>query len=146
MGNHIKGNKEELLKKLYCDLKNPAAYARKSKLLQEAKKHDANISIGDVEQWLKSQLAYTLIKPIRLNFKTRPVVVHQIDEQWQINLVDVSKLSKHNDGFKFIMVVIHILSKYAWLKPLKSKHGIAVKNALEHIFSETMTSKSHTNG
>ena len=146
MGNHIKGNKEELLKKLYCDLKNPAAYARKSKLLQEAKKHDANISIGDVEQWLKSQLAYTLIKPIRLNFKTRPVVVHQIDEQWQINLVDVSKLSKHNDGFKFTMVVIHILSKYAWLKPLKSKHGIAVKNALEHIFSETMTSKSHTNG
>ena len=146
MGNHMRVNKEELLKKLYYDLKNPAAYAGKFKLLQEAKKHDANISIGDVEQWLKSQLAYTLIKPIRLNFKTRPVVVYQIDEQWQINLVDVSKLSKHNDGFKFIMVVIHILSKYAWLKPLKSKHGIAVKNALEHIFSETMTSKSHTNG
>ena len=146
MGNHMRVNKEELLKKLYYDLKNPAAYAGKFKLLQEAKKHDANISIGDVEQWLKSQLAYTLIKPIRLNFKTRPVVVHQIDEQWQINLLDVSKLSKHNDGFKFIMVVIHILSKYAWLKPLKSKHGIAVKNASEHIFSETMTSKSHTNG
>ena len=91
-----------------------------------------------MEEWLNSQLAYTLHKPIRLNFKTRPVVVHQIDEQWQINLVDVSKLSKHNDGFKFIMVVIHILSKYEWLKPLKPKHGIAVKNALEHIFSETI--------
>ena len=29
-------NKEELLKKLYYDLKNPAAYAGKSKLSQEA--------------------------------------------------------------------------------------------------------------
>ena len=59
------------------------------------------------------QLAYTLHKTIRLNFKTRPVVVHRIDEQWQNDLVDMSKLSKHNDEFKFIMVVIDILSKYA---------------------------------
>ena len=48
----------------------------------------------------------------------------------------MSKISKHNDGFKFVMVVINILSKYAWLEPLKSKHGIAIRNALEHIFSE----------
>ena len=31
-----------------------------------------------------------------------------------------------------------ILSKYAWLEVLKSKHGIAIKNLLEHIFSETI--------
>ena len=52
----------------------------------------------------------------------------------------------HNDGFKFIMVVIDILSKYAWLEPLKSKHDIAIKNVLEHIFSDTKTSKSDTDG
>ena len=61
-----------------------------------------------------------------------------MDEQWQIDLVDMSKLSKHNDVFKLIMVVIDVLSKYAWLKPLKSKHGIAIKNELEHIFSEAI--------
>ena len=74
--------KGELLKKLYYDLKNAAAYAGKSKLLQEAKKDDTNISIEYVEEWLKLQLAHTLHtlhKTINLNFKTRPVVVHQID-------------------------------------------------------------------
>ena len=130
-------NKEELLKKLYYDLKNLVAYAGKFKLLQEAKKYDADTSKEDVKEWLILQLAYTLHKPIRLNFKTRPVVVHQIDEQWQTDLVVTSKLSKHNDGFKFIIVVTDILSKYAWLEPLKSTH-IAIKNALEHIFSETV--------
>ena len=130
--------KEELLKKLYYDLTNPAAYAGISKLLQEAKKHDSNISTEDVEDWLKSQLAYTFHKPIRLNFKTMPVVVHQTDEQWQIDSVDISKLSKHNDGFKSIMVVIDILSKYARLEALKSKHSLAIKNTLEHIFSKTV--------
>ena len=62
--------KEDLLKKLYYVLKNPTAYAGKFKLFQEAKKHDSieNASIEDVEEWLKSQLAYTLHGPIRLNF------------------------------------------------------------------------------
>ena len=35
------------------------------------------------------------------------------------------------------MVVIDILSKYAWLESIKSKHGIAIKSPLEQIFSET---------
>ena len=35
------------------------------------------------------------------------------------------------------MVVIDILSKYVWLESIKYKHGIAIKNALEQIFSET---------
>ena len=89
-GNHLKMTKEELLKKLFNDLKDPAAYAGKSKLLQEAKKHDSNISIEDAEGWLKSQLAYASHKPFCCNFKTRPGVVHHIDEQWQIDLVYIN--------------------------------------------------------
>ena len=45
--------KEELLKKLYYNLKNPAAHAGKSKLLQEAMIYDANVSVEDIEEWLK---------------------------------------------------------------------------------------------
>ena len=65
-------------------------------------------------------------------------MVIRTDEQWQIDLVDMSKPSKYNDGFTFIMVVIDTLSKYAWLEPLKSKHVIPIKNAIEHIFSDTI--------
>ena len=52
------------------------------------------MSIEGVEECLKSQSAYTLHKPAGLNFKTRLVLAHQIDEQWQIDLVDMSKLLK----------------------------------------------------
>ena len=44
----------------------------------------------------------------------------------------MSKLSKHNDEFKFIVVVIDISSKYVWLEPPKSKH-IVIKGVLEHV-------------
>ena len=70
--------------------------------------------------------------------QTKPVMVQRVDEQWWTDLVDMSKLSKHNDGFRFIMVVIDILFKYAWLEPLKSKYGIAIKNALINIFGKTI--------
>ena len=53
--------KEELLKKIYYDhLKNPAAYAEKSKLLKKAKEHESNISTEDVEEWLKSNVSIYL--------------------------------------------------------------------------------------
>ena len=81
MKNYLEMIMEELLKKLYYYLKNAAAFAGKSKLLQEAKKNGSNISIEDVERWLKSQLGYTLYQPVRLNFKMSPVVVYRIDEQ-----------------------------------------------------------------
>ena len=86
---------------------------------------------------MKSQLAYTLHKPVRLNFKARPVVVHRIDEQWQIDLLDMSKLSNHKDGLKFIIMII--FPKYVRIEPLKSKYGIPIKNALEHTFSDIIS-------
>ena len=50
MKNYLEMIMEELLKKLYYYLKNAAAFAGKSKLLQEAKKNGSNISIEDVER------------------------------------------------------------------------------------------------
>ena len=51
-------NKEELLKKLYFDLKNAAAYAGKSKLLQEAGKH-----LRMTKEELLKKLYYDLKNP-----------------------------------------------------------------------------------
>ena len=62
-------------------------------------------------------------------------MVHQIDELWQIDMMYMSKLSKHNEEFKSIMMVIDILSKHAWLELLNSKHTSAIKNTLEHILA-----------
>ena len=38
-----------------------------------------------------------------------------------LNEFDVSKISKENKGYKFLLTVIDIFSKYGWVKPLKNK-------------------------
>ena len=38
-------------------------------------------------------------------------------------------ISKFNKGFRFLLRVIDIFSKYAWIVPLKDKKGINIVNA-----------------
>ena len=46
----------------------------------------------------------------------------------------ISKLSK---GFRFLLCVIDVFSKYAWVVPLKDKKGITITNAFQKIFKES---------
>ena len=38
-------------------------------------------------------------------------------------------ISKFNKGTRFLLSVINIFSKYAWVVPLKDKKGISIVNA-----------------
>ena len=67
------------------------------------------------------QLAEELHKPITRNFKKRRVISYGIDEIWAADLVEMQKYSKWNKGFKYLLMVIDIFSKYGWIIPLKDK-------------------------
>ena len=54
----------------------------------------------DVERWLSTQDAYTLHKPVRRHFKRRCVVVGGPNQQWQADLVDMSRLKTANDAIR----------------------------------------------
>ena len=45
-------------------------------------------------------------------------------------------LVKYNKGVKYLLYAIDLLSKYAWVFPLKDKKGISIVNAFQKIISE----------
>ena len=45
----------------------------------------------------------------------------------------MDSLSKYNNGFKYILTVIDVLSKYAWVEPIKTKTGENLVKVLEKI-------------
>ena len=49
---------------------------------------------------------------------------------WGVDLADMQLLSKLNKGFRFLLCIIDVFSKYAWVIPLKVKKGISIVNAL----------------
>ena len=83
---------------------------------------------------LEPLLSYTLHKPARRKFPTLPTRVFSIDEQFVMDLVDLQKLAKYNRGNKYLLTVIDVLSKYAWVEPLKNKGANAMVEGLQRLW------------
>ena len=83
------------------------------------------------------ELADELHKPIIRKFKKRKVHSSFRDNIWGVDLADMQLLSKFNKGFRFLLCVIDIFSKYAWVIPLKDKKGISIVNVFQKILKES---------
>jgi hypothetical protein len=62
-------------------------------------------------------------RPSRTKFKRQHYEVNNIDDLWQIDLIDLRNLSKYNDGYKYIFVAIDVFSKFLFLEKMKNKTG-----------------------
>ena len=83
------------------------------------------------------QLAGELHKPIIRKFKKRKVHSSFRENIRGVDLADMQLLSKFNKRFIFLLYVIYIFSKYAWVIPLKNKKGISIVNAFQKILKES---------
>ena len=117
------------LKKFYLDPKFPGSYSGAYKFYQEVKNIHPKVTLKKVNEFLKSQDAYTLHKRTRKP-KFRRTLVFKPRDLWQIDLLDMQKYSKENDGYRYICVIIDRFSRYVWVKPLKNKTGKATVKAL----------------
>ena len=115
----------------YHDPENPASYGG---VVRFAKSQ--GIRVKKTKQILEKDLGYTLHKPRRRHFPTLPVKVFTIDEQWTADLIEVINISKQNRGFKYLLTVVDVFSKYAWVEPIKNKTGQAVTEAFEKILKQ----------
>ena len=70
------------------------------------------------------QLANELHKPIIRKFKKRKVYSLFRDNIWGVDLADMQLLSKYNKRIQYLLSVIDLFSKYAWMVPIKDKKGL----------------------
>ena len=59
------------------------------------------------------------------------------DNIWGVDLADIQLLSKYNKGYKFLLCVIDIFSKYAWTIPLEDKKSISIANGFQKILDDS---------
>ena len=61
------------------------------------------------------------------------------DNIWGVDLADMQSLSKYNEGIRYLLCVIDLFSKYAWVIPLKDKKGASIVNSFKEILSNSNT-------
>ncbi len=130
---------EKKLRKIYYTPKQGASFSGIQQLKQ-AIKHDSSIKRKPknldkkISQWLSYQDTYTLHKPTRKHFPRSRVVVSGIDDQWQTDLICLSKeIAAANQNHHYILTCLDILSKYGWAVALKRKSGPSLVAAFKKI-------------
>ena len=82
-------------------------------------------------------LADELHKPIIKKFDKRKVYSQFKDDIWGVDLADMQSLSRKNKGIEYLLSVIDLDSKYAFVVPLRDKKGISIVNAFNKIIKQS---------
>jgi len=127
---------KEYLNSIYYDAEHPASYAGLSKL-HKVVKLEGKFRIGRhrIKQWLQDQEAYSMTRQARRKFPRSRVIVEGIDSMWDMDLMDMVNLNKHNDQFRYVLVAIDVFSRYVWCEPIRRKSGTDVVTALQSILT-----------
>ena len=73
-----------------------------------------------------------------MNFINLLLVYSQFkDNIWGVDLADMQSLCRKNEGIKYLLYAIDLLSKYAFVIPLKDKKGVSIVNAFDKIIKQS---------
>ena len=95
----------------------------------------SGVANNEIKQNL--HLAEELHKPIIRKFKKTKVSSGFRANIWGADLADMQLIGKFNKRFRFLLCVIDIFSKYAWVVPLKDKKGVSIVDAFQKILDDS---------
>ena len=128
---------EDYLRRIYYDPSHPASYEGEKALYKAVRREKKfNISHKQIRNWLQNQDAYSLNKSVKRNFQHGCVIVSSIDDQWDADLASFAYDADANDGYRYLLVVIDIFSRYGWIEPIKDKSSKEIVHAFNKILNK----------
>ena len=94
---------------------------------------------NDEIKW-SDEYSRELHKPVCFKFKKRRVFSPGPNSIWAADLADMSKFSRSNKGYPYLLLVIDVFTKYGYIRPMKEKTGKATAAAFKDIFEEAKLS------
>ena len=72
-------------------------------------------------------------------FQRRMIYSPGIDEIWTADLIILNRKEyvKQNDGYKYILTVMDLFSRYAWVRVTKNKDKKTIADAFEDIINKS---------
>jgi hypothetical protein len=110
----------------YTDPSIPGSFSSISKFKQNNKKTSTDdITFSD---------AYTVHKVPHTHFKRVKTFAPNVNSQWQVDLVDITN---KNLSHKWLLAVVDVFSRYAFIEPVHTKAAARVADAFESIFKRS---------
>ena len=106
------------------------------------KLNDSGVKVtkAEIKKTLASLESSSLNKPVKIRGKTRKTIAKYPHQQWQADLVEMDvpagAPASENNGTRYLLTVIDVFSRYAFVRPLKQKTGEEITKAFRSIFDE----------
>ena len=116
------------LYELYYNPKTGFTSARKLYL-----KLNKQVPMSQIKAFLERQQVHQLHTEKKSNRAFKPITVYSVNDQWQIDLIDLSRYSNWNAGYKYLLCGIDVFSRKAFVVAIKMKSDTtnAMKSVLD---------------
>lgn len=121
------------LSETFYDINNNAFLASADNLHKELRNGKLKISKKKLSEWLTKQDIVQLHKKHTQSFGRNHYIISAIDQLWEMDLCSMISLANVNDGFKYILTVIDVFSKFAFARPVKNKTALEIFKAFRDI-------------
>ena len=101
----------------YYDLRSPGSFDGINRLQTQLKGANSKL----IKDFLHSQKVNNLHKFARKNFLRRKITAPFKNYMWQADLIQMDKYSRQNKGYKYVLTVIDVCSRFAFAKCLKTR-------------------------
>ena len=131
----LEKDKKTTLDSFYQTYAQASSLSGIHKLYKASKSKDKNITLKDVQNYLKSKDSYTLHRVTKKKFDRRVMLAPKPGVIISCDLADMRELSKYNNGVKYLLICIDIFSRFAKVISLKQKNAAALLNPMKIILS-----------
>ena len=129
------------LANLYYAAGDPGSYGGVERLYVRARDLNIPVNRERVRRFLTEQVTYQLHKPALHKYVRNQTVVAHRDDQWQADLAVMMDLARANNGHRYVLTCVDVLSRYAWAVPVRSKTAAHVLAALKQLFANAAPRK-----
>lgn len=136
---HLSEEVDDYLKGKYFDVAGPGSYSGLEKIwftVRDDPLKPASLNKRKVKQWLERQEVYQVHTKPKEKYTTEAIIVSEPDSQWDCDILVLPDKPKKNRNFKFLLGVIDLFSRHAWVRLLKTKTALDTANAFRSVLRE----------
>lgn len=139
------------LRRIYKDPSKPGSFGGIEPLLRRARQEGHKVNRKTVKAFLEGENAYTLHGRIIQSKKgvlNERIITSGPFDLWEADLMDAPKgrpqrMGRRQEGvFKYLLTVIDVFSKYAWVEPMKTKTPVEMERVFSKVLSEGIPSNT----
>ena len=124
------------LSHIYYNMGEMGGFSGIPSIMKNFKKTYPNTPISSkiVQNFLNLQTPYSLHQKRFKKLSRNMTYAPRVNTQWTADLIDFPDFKRHNDGYRYVLVVIDCLSRFVYTEPIKTKSADDVVVAFEKIF------------